>query len=122
MQLTGIQNKAWGYENIFATTEHYCGKILHFNKVGSKFSMHFHTKKDESWTVLLGSFKLIKIDTTNASISEQILVVGDCVRNKPNEPHQLTALEDNSEIIEVSTEDSVEDNYRVMPGDSQIRG
>jgi hypothetical protein len=39
-------------------------------------------------------------------------------RNEPLEPHQLICLEEGT-IIEVSTPDSVEDNYRVMPGDSQ---
>jgi hypothetical protein len=33
-------------------------------------------------------------------------------------PHQLHCLEEGT-IIEVSTPDSVEDNYRVRPGDSQ---
>ena len=33
--------------------------------------------------------------------------------------HQLEALVDNSSITEVSTADSVEDNYRIVPGDSQ---
>jgi hypothetical protein len=35
-------------------------------------------------------------------------------------PHQLEALEDGSSITEVSTPDSVEDNYRIIPGDSQV--
>jgi|TARA_R110001592_G_scaffold118369_2_gene320751 hypothetical protein len=34
-------------------------------------------------------------------------------------PHQLIALEDGSSLTEVSTADSVEDNYRIGPGDSQ---
>jgi hypothetical protein len=37
----------------------------------------------------------------------------------PGYPHQLQAAEDNSIIVEVSTPDSIEDNYRVAPGDSQ---
>ena len=45
--------------------------------------------------------------------------MGDTWRNKPLVPHQLIAEVDNSKIIEVSTTDSVEDNYRVEPGDSQ---
>ena len=36
-------------------------------------------------------------------------------------PHQLEALEDNSSITEVSTPDSIEDNYRIAPGDSQLQ-
>jgi len=44
---------------------------------------------------------------------------GDVWRNPPLMPHQLEALEDNSSLTEVSTPDSVEDNYRIIPGDSQ---
>jgi len=39
--------------------------------------------------------------------------------NPPLQPHQLEALEDGSSITEVSTPDSVEDNHRIIPGDSQ---
>jgi len=35
-------------------------------------------------------------------------------------PHQLIALKPNSMVFEVSTADSVEDNYRIIPGDSQV--
>ena len=34
-------------------------------------------------------------------------------------PHQLEAIEAGSSITEVSTPDSIEDNYRLAPGDSQ---
>jgi len=34
-------------------------------------------------------------------------------------PHQLIALKPMSMVFEVSTADSVEDNYRIIPGDSQ---
>jgi mannose-6-phosphate isomerase-like protein (cupin superfamily) len=85
----------------------------------SKFSMHFHREKDESWYVSKGSFELIYINTKNAEQRSIILQEGETWRNEPLEPHQLIALEEDSEIIEVSTPDSVEDNYRVLPGDSQ---
>lgn len=116
---TGKVDKAWGYEQIFSTTEKYCGKLLCFAKKGNKFSMHFHREKDETWFVLKGSFKLRVINTDNAQTHVGILNTGDTWRNPPLLPHQLVALEDDSVIIEVSTPDSVEDNYRVMPGDSQ---
>ena len=47
-----------------------------------------------------------------------MLSPGETWRNEPLEPHQLICLEAGT-IIEVSTPDSVEDNYRVAPGDSQ---
>lgn len=117
--LEGFVKKGWGHELIFATNELYCGKIMHFDKKGAKFSMHFHSGKDETWYVNQGSFLLRIIDTKTSEIIEKVLNKGDTWRNKPLMPHQLEAKEDDSQIIEVSTKDTVEDNYRVMPGDSQ---
>lgn len=116
-RLWGKVEKGWGYEEIFVSNDLYCGKILHFNE-NAKFSMHFHAKKDETWYVLSGKFQVVTIDTTNARKYETIITQGMCYRNKPLVPHQLVCLEKGS-ILEVSTPDSVEDNYRVFPGDSQ---
>ena len=117
-QLEGFVKKGWGHEYIFATNDKYCGKLLNFNK-GAMFSMHFHKEKDESWFVNEGSFIVRWIDTKTATLFSQTLTQGMTWRNKPLLPHQLEALEDNSSITEVSTADSVEDNYRLIPGDSQ---
>lgn len=118
-RFSGHVAKGWGYEYIFATNDLYCGKLLHFTKAGNKFSMHFHKDKDETWYVQHGMFTLKLINTENGSITEQTLIQGDSIRIFPLVVHQLVALEDDSEIIEVSTADSAEDNYRVMPGDNQ---
>jgi quercetin dioxygenase-like cupin family protein len=118
-QLNGYVKKGWGHELIWSTNDKYCGKLLVFEKTGSKFSMHFHKEKDETWFVSQGSFLLKWIDTTTATINEQTLNTGDTWRNLPHVPHQLVALEAGSTIIEVSTPDSVEDNFRIFPGDSQ---
>ena len=61
-QLDGVQEKGWGLELIWATNEKYCGKLMFFDRKGSKFSMHFHREKDESWYVLKGSFMLNIMD------------------------------------------------------------
>jgi len=116
-RLEGYVEKGWGHEFIFATNDLYCGKVLKFNK-DAKFSMHFHSEKDETWFVLNGKFKVKYIDTTNATEHEVILNPNDVWRNKPLFPHQVICLEEGA-IIEVSTPDSVEDNYRVYKGDSQ---
>ena len=118
-RLEGKVEKGWGYELIWATNEKYCGKIMVFEKVGSKFSMHFHKEKDETWFVNNGKFKVRWIDTKEAKLFEKELKEGDTWRNPPLQPHQLEALEPMSSITEVSTPDSVEDNYRIIPGDSQ---
>ena len=118
MRLEGNVEKGWGSEYIFATNDKYCGKFMNFHE-GAKFSMHFHSEKDETWYVLKGKFIVKYIDTKNAEIQDKELNVGDVWHNPPLLPHQLICIEQGT-IIEVSTPDSVEDNYRVMPGDSQI--
>jgi mannose-6-phosphate isomerase-like protein (cupin superfamily) len=116
-RLIGRVQKGWGSEEIWATNDHYCGKLLHFNK-DAKFSMHFHRDKDETWYVLSGKFIVIYIDTEDATRHQAELNPGDTWHNRPLLPHQVVCVEKGT-IIEVSTPDSVEDNYRVAKGDSQ---
>ena len=82
--------------------------------------MHFHAQKDESWYVTNGSFTLRILDPRDASVKESVLNKGDSIRLYPLTIHQVEALEDDSELFEVSTADSDEDNYRVRPGDNQV--
>ena len=114
---TGEVVKGWGSELIWATNDHYCGKLLRFD-TNSRFSMHFHAHKDETWYVLSGRFQLHWIDTETAVRHSKELGAGDVWHNSPLQPHQLVCLEQ-GQVIEVSTADSVEDNYRIEPGDSQ---
>ena len=118
-RLEGKIDKGWGYELIWATNDLYCGKIMVFEKVGSKFSMHFHKEKDESWFVNNGRFLLNYIDTNTAEYKSMELTEGMTWRNPPLMPHQLVCMEPGSSITEVITADSVEDNFRIAPGDSQ---
>jgi quercetin dioxygenase-like cupin family protein len=116
-RLEGYVEKGWGHELIFATNDKYCGKLLKFNE-GSKFSMHFHSVKDETWLVLTGKFLVRWIDTVTANEHEDALNPGDIWHNEPLKPHQVICLEEGT-IVEVSTPDSVGDNHRVAKGDSQ---
>ena len=118
-RLEGFVKKGWGYELIWATNDKYCGKIMVFEKEGAKFSMHFHREKDETWFVNSGKFKIRWIDTANAQLYEKEISEGETWHNPPLQPHQLECLVAGSSITEVSTPDSVEDNYRIIPGDSQ---
>lgn len=117
--MVNIIEKGWGREIIFADNNMYCGKLLVFDKTGSKGSMHYHLNKHETWYVNQGSFKLYLINPENASLSYIHLYTGDRWVNERGFPHQLEALEDNSIIFEVSTSDDSHDSYRVLPGDSQ---
>jgi mannose-6-phosphate isomerase-like protein (cupin superfamily) len=110
--------KGWGSESIWASNELYCGKILKFDE-GKEFSMHFHANKHETWFVIDGEFTIQWIDTNNAKIHTETLTSGDVWENPPLLPHKIICNKAGA-IMEVSTKDTVEDNYRVMPGSSQL--
>ena len=112
-----IVEKGWGREEIWADEPGYCGKNLVF-EAGKRFSMHFHRNKDETWLVQSGEFMLIWIDTENARRQMARLRPGSTWRNAPLVPHQLVCLEAGT-VVEVSTHDDPDDNYRVERGDSQ---
>lgn len=116
-RLEGYFEKVWGGETIFANNDRYCGKVLNFN-TGSKFSMHFHREKDETWFIISGEFVVRYVDTNDANMYEEKLSVGDRWHNPPLLPHQLICVQEGS-IIEVSTSDNPGDTYRIVPGDTQ---
>nr|MBA3717596.1 hypothetical protein [Actinomycetota bacterium] len=49
--------KPWGYELIWAHSEHYCGKIL-FVREGEQLSLQFHNQKDETIYVHQGRIEI----------------------------------------------------------------
>ena len=113
-----VVQKGWGEEIWIHNDEEYCGKILRFFKADSRFSLHYHIKKKESWYVGKGAFKFIRIDTEHGLEIEEIIEEGTCLTIERGQPHQLVALEDMSEIFEVSTQHFDEDSYRIVIGDT----
>ena len=114
---SGIVEKGWGQENIFVTNDLYCGKILTFHD-SAKSSMHYHLDKHETWYCLSGEFVIHFINTHDASQKSILFSEGDVWTNAQGLPHQLECIK-GGDILEVSTPDSDEDNYRVLKGDSQ---
>jgi len=113
-----VVKKGWGEEIWIHNDKEYCGKLLRFFKAGNKFSLHYHVIKKESWYVGKGSFKYIFVDTEEGKEYETIIKEGTCLTIERGQPHQLIALEDMSEIFEVSTEHFDEDSYRIRVGDT----
>jgi mannose-6-phosphate isomerase-like protein (cupin superfamily) len=113
MRLSGRVDKSWGYEDIFVSNDHYCGKFMIFEKTGGKTSMHFHEEKKETWRVIRGAFIIRKLDTQVAHEYVEVLTEGQTMTIDPMLPHQIEAMVDDSCLLEISTPDSVEDNYRL---------
>lgn len=93
--------KPWGYELIWAHTDHYVGKLLHVT-AGHSLSLQFHEVKDEAWFVQSGRAKLELGAAGDAVLKEEIIVPGNAFHYTPGTVHRVTAIED-TDILEVST-------------------
>ena len=106
-------DKPWGYEEIWAHTSYYVGKIL-FVKKGCRLSLQHHDQKMEDMLVMQGHL-LLELENDQGEIQTSELVSGDCIHVSPKKRHRIEAYQD-STIIEVSTphlEDVIrhEDDY-----------
>jgi mannose-6-phosphate isomerase-like protein (cupin superfamily) len=93
--------KPWGWELIWAETEHYVGKLL-FVRAGESLSLQFHREKDESWLVREGRAKVELAQAGEAVTSAEIVASGAAFRFRPGTVHRVTGVEDTL-ILEVST-------------------
>jgi mannose-6-phosphate isomerase len=106
-------DKPWGFENRWAITAHYLGKVLHIN-AGEALSLQYHHRKDESILVIRGTMDLDLEDDDGAIVRHRMLP-GDTRRILPGRRHRMTAVED-CDVFEVSTPDPddvvrLEDRY-----------
>jgi mannose-6-phosphate isomerase-like protein (cupin superfamily) len=118
-QAKGKIDKGWGYEIVWANTEHYSGKLLVFEYQGAKTSLVFHKQRSKSWFINAGKFKITFIDTSTGEVKSAELGEGQTVDLGELGPHQVEALAPGSIIFEVGTTDYVEDRFRLQPGDTQ---
>ncbi len=98
--------KPWGYETIWAQTEHYVGKVLHI-RAGHALSVQYHHQKDETIHLLRGEL-IYRVgvlrggSTDDAELREVPLRPGESYRNLPGHVHQMEAVSD-CDLLEVST-------------------
>lgn len=92
--------KPWGYELIWAHTEHYVGKVLHIER-GEALSLQYHRQKDETLYVLSGSLELQVGDSEDA-LEVMQLKPGESIHLPPGRRHRLTARE-TCDVLEAST-------------------
>ncbi len=106
--------KTWGEERIIISNDRYCAKILYYSQRGNYSSDHFHRNKHETWFCFAGSFEFFYYDN-KGNVVHQIIKKGDIVHLSRGVPHQLVALEDESQIFEASTHDNPNDVIRISP-------
>lgn len=109
--------KPWGYEDIWAETDKYVGKIL-FIKAGHKLSKQYHNVKDETIMVLEGSLKFwldTRGEAGNSFAGNLFPERDQPIHIKPGYIHRMEAITD-CRIVEVSTPElddvvRLEDSY-----------
>ncbi len=106
--------KPWGYEDRWAITEKYLGKVL-FIKRGHRLSLQYHEQKDETVYVQYGHLHLWVGDKQKQKIVN--LKQGESYRILPGVVHRFEAPSDQDAILlEVSTPEiddvvRLEDDY-----------
>ncbi len=91
--------KPWGYELLWAETEHYVGKILHINR-GEKLSLQYHKIKDETIMVVSGEMRF-EVEEKGKMVV-LILRPYEPYHIKPMTKHRMEAVTD-CDVFEVST-------------------
>ncbi|MGM0576282.1 MAG: cupin domain-containing protein [Myxococcota bacterium] len=107
-------DKPWGYEEIWAVTDRYAGKLLHID-AGQALSLQYHERKRESIYVLSGRLHLHHAPSPDEEIRVRVVEQGESFDVHPGMVHRFEAREP-VVLIEVSSpelEDVVrlEDRY-----------
>jgi mannose-6-phosphate isomerase len=94
-------NKPWGYEEVWACTAKYSGKILVI-RPGCSLSRQYHNIKEETIYVLEGHLR-VEIGSKNTGIKVDHLDPGQVMHIPPKTVHRFCAEDDEVKLIEVST-------------------
>lgn len=96
----GIVLKPWGWENRFAVTDKYLGKVIHIDK-GEMLSLQYHRVKDETVIVVKGVMDL-ELEDDHGHMQTHRLTPGMSRRIVPGRKHRMVGSEE-CEFFEVST-------------------
>jgi mannose-6-phosphate isomerase-like protein (cupin superfamily) len=102
-------SKPWGWENRFAITERYLGKVIHIN-AGEMLSLQYHREKDETILIVSGVMDL-QLEDDAGVIQTLRLRPGQSRRIVPGKKHRMVAVEE-CEFFEVSSPE-IEDVVRL---------
>ena len=92
--------KSWGYEEIWAETDSYVGKILVI-RAGHRLSLQHHVIKEETIRLQSGLMHL-ELEDADGVLSVLEVHPGDVHHIFPGRKHRMHAIED-CEVLEVST-------------------
>ena len=105
-------DKPWGYEEIWANTNSYVGKLICINP-GARLSKQYHQKKEETIYVMAGDL----VFQLGENGDETVTGPGSIIHVKPGEVHRFGAGNTPVMLSEVSTSElddvvRLEDDYK----------
>jgi mannose-6-phosphate isomerase len=98
--LSEVVKKPWGWENRFAVTDKYLGKVIHINR-GEMLSLQYHRQKDETLLVVKGAMDL-QLENDKGQLETHRLTPGMSRRIIPGRKHRMIGVEE-CEFFEVSS-------------------
>ena len=110
-----VTKTEYGYEVLWANTEHYSSKILVFEHIGSKTNMSFTKNTTKSWFVNSGQLRIRWIDTETGKLYENDLNEGSVFHVPPLMPVSLECLYAGSARAETATKYDPKDVYHIIP-------
>lgn len=99
--MSRIVLKPWGYEEIWAETDKFVGKILYIDPE-QRLSLQYHNQKIETIRVLYGKLKLVYGKKEDALV-EKFLTPGETFHVERGLIHRFCADNHPVALIEVST-------------------
>jgi mannose-6-phosphate isomerase-like protein (cupin superfamily) len=95
-----LVKKPWGWENRFAITDRYLGKVIHIDG-GEMLSLQYHNEKDETILITRGVMDL-ELEEDGGAMRTHRLTPGMSRRIRPGRRHRMIAVEE-CEFFEVSS-------------------
>lgn len=107
--------KPWGYEEIWAETRDYVGKIIYIN-ANNRLSRQYHEIKEETIRVISGDL-LVEVGSSADRIEKIYMKAGESFHVKPKTVHRFCAIDTDVQLVEVSTPHlddvvRIEDDYK----------
>lgn len=111
MENNKVKKYAWGYELLWAKTEHYNGKIIFFEKEKIKTDMVFHKDTTKSIFVNAGVIKITWINTQTGIVYEKEFSEGSTFTIDKLTPFQYESLTPGASMTEVNNMTDDNDVY-----------
>jgi hypothetical protein len=108
-----IKQTDYGYDIVWTDNEHYCSKILVFEKADKQTRLHFHKSRQKSWFVNAGKFEVQWVDPKDGKAYSKQLPEGSVFEVPTLLPVTLKSLADNSAMAETSNNNNADDYYRL---------